>query len=1101
MKSSPADTDLSATGQQVLVGGPAPEQDDGQRWKMPAAAVAAGLAEMKTRQSQALVFIATSERRADEIAAALSPMVKDAEVLVLPPWDCLPYDRAAPSRESMGRRMAVLAALNEASARPVFLVASPDAIVQRTPSRERIKARLSLVAGEALDREVLESFLKDTGYAADERVDEPGEYALLGAVIDVFPPASATPYRIALDEADRIIEIHAFDPVSQRRGAEVETICLTPAAEWSDRSPEDDEADHQDTGPSIDAETSTTLFDFLDKPMILTDVGVEDRFERIRAHLAEAYDTRLRFSEGARPAKPNSLYLTEKDVRQALKGAKPLSVEGWAPTPAFALEKSPGRALKQFIAERREAGDRIVLTGLPHEHRIILRLLRRHDIDTPVALESWTAIAPLQPGQIAVVTADLDTGFRQSETGLVVLTPSDIFGGRIARGSGDTNDAFGETELRLDDVVIHEDHGLGVLKALERVAADGVERDVLRIEYHGGGTILAPIEEFGKIWRYGSEPDAVSLDRLNTQGWLKRRAKVSAQIDEAAAALSARAEARAALRTEPITAPRQPLARFAAGFAFPETTDQARAIEAVLSDLGSGKPMNRLVCGDVGFGKTEVALRAAAAVALTGKQVIVVAPTTVLARQHFEVFKRRFKDTDIQIGHLSRAADSAEARAVKAGLADGSMRVVVGTQALASNGLAFSSLGLVIIDEEHRFGAQMKSALAEKAPHLLSMSATPIPRTLQSAMVGIQDVSLIASPPARRRPIRTFMTPFDAGAVRLSLMREKARGGQSFVVVPRIEDMEPLAERLNTLTPELSVVSAHGDMSPSVIDEVMSRFSDGEGDVLLATNIIETGLDVPRANTMLIWRPDRFGLAQLHQLRGRVGRGRRQGFTYLLSDPETPMAAATEARLQTLEALDRLGAGFAISGRDLDLRGGGDLVGEEQAGHVRLIGSALYQAVLARALAAAKGDPDPDQASPSLNVGATGHLPADYIPDETVRINLYARLARATTAEDVDALRDEAEDRFGSLPDPAEDLFTGRRLAALARDAGVTEIVSGPKATALRIAAARRPGMEASFPLRDDRRWSEDRMIVDAANDQPHDTAFIEKLLTELAAA
>ena len=368
-------------------------------------------------------------------------------------------------------------------------------------------------------------------------------------------------------------------------------------------------------------------------------------------------------------------------------------------------------------------------------------------------------------------------------------------------------------------------------------------------------------------------------------------------------------------------------------------------------------------------------------------------------------------------------------------------------------------------------------------------------------MVGIQDVSLIASPPARRRPIRTFMTPFDAGAVRLSLMREKARGGQSFVVVPRIEDMEPLAERLKTLTPELSVVSAHGDMSPSAIDEIMSRFSDGEGDVLLATNIIETGLDVPRANTMLIWRPDRFGLAQLHQLRGRVGRGRRQGFTYLLSDPEAPMAAATEARLQTLEALDRLGAGFAISGRDLDLRGGGDLVGEEQAGHVRLIGSALYQAVLARALAAAKGDPDPDQGSPSLNVGATGHLPADYIPDETVRINLYGRLARATTAEDVDALRDEAEDRFGPLPDPAEDLFTGRRLAALARDAGVTEIVSGPKATALRIAAARRPGMEASFPLSDDRRWSEDRMIVDAANDQPHDTAFIEKLLTELAAA
>ncbi|WP_404415889.1 DEAD/DEAH box helicase [Brevundimonas vesicularis] len=1092
---------MSATGQQVLVDGPAPRPDLGSKWKMPAAATAAGLAGVKGKVSRPLVFIATSERRADEIAAALAVMVKDADVLVLPPWDCLPYDRAAPSRESMGRRMAVLAALTGASERRIFLVTSPDAVVQRTPSRDRIDACFDLGAGQTLDREALETFLLATGYAADERVDEPGEYALLGAVIDVFPPASATPYRIVLDDADRIIEIHAFDPVSQRRDVEIDAIRLTPAAEWASSQLTNDDDASQEGGWAADKAASTTVFDFLDKPTMLTDIGVEDRFERIRAHVAEAYETRLRFSEGERPPAPDGLYLTAAEIEKALKGSATLDVDAFAPAPGFALERAPGRALKQFIAERCEAGDRVILTGLTHEHRIIARLLRRHGVDAPVALSDWSGITDLKPSEIGFVRADLDIGFRQSAAGLVVLTPSDIFGGRIARGSNDASDAFGETELRLGDVVIHEDHGLGVLKALERVPADGVERDVLRIEYHGGGAILAPIEEFGKIWRYGSEPDAVSLDRLNTQGWLKRRAKVSAQIDEAATALSARAEARAALRTEPITAPRQALARFAAGFAFPETADQARAIEAVLSDLGSGKPMNRLVCGDVGFGKTEVALRAAAAVALAGKQVIVVAPTTVLARQHFEVFKRRFKDTDIQIGHLSRAADSAEARTVKAGLADGSMRLVVGTQALASEGLAFSDLGLVIIDEEHRFGAQMKSALAEKAPHLLSMSATPIPRTLQSAMVGIQDVSLIASPPARRRPIRTFMTPFDAGAVRLSLMREKARGGQSFVVVPRIEDMEPLAERLKTLTPELSVVSAHGDMSPSAIDEVMSRFSDGEGDVLLATNIIETGLDVPRANTMLVWRPDRFGLAQLHQLRGRVGRGRRQGFTYLLSDPETPMAAATEARLQTLEALDRLGAGFAISGRDLDLRGGGDLVGEEQAGHVRLIGSALYQAVLARALAAAKGGPDPDQASPSLNVGATGHLPADYIPDETVRINLYARLARAATAEDVDALRDEAEDRFGPLPDSAEDLFTGRRLAALARDAGVTEIVSGPKATALRIAAARRPGMEASLPLRDDRRWSEDRMIVDAANDQPHDTAFIEKLLTELAAA
>lgn len=1094
-------TDVSATGQQILVDGPAPRSDERHGWKTPAAAVAASLVQVKTEPSQPVVFVATSERRADDVAAALAVMARDAEILVLPPWDCLPYDRAAPSRESMGRRMAVLAALEAPGERRTFLVVSPDALVQRTPSRERIEARFVVTSGEALDRAALETFLRETGYAADERVDEPGEYALLGAVIDIFPPASATPCRISLDDADRIIEIHAFDPVSQRRDAEIGTICLTPAAEWAQSGIIAEQPGRQDVASSTEASTSTTVFDFLRRPVIVSDIGVEDRFDRIRVQVSEAYDTRLRFNDGAPPSKPDTVYLTEAELERALKDATPVVVDGFAPVPAFALEKAPGRALKGFVADRRQAGDRVILTGLAHEHRSIARLLRRHGVDAPVVLDDWSAIERLASGQIGFVAADLDTGFLHSEKSLVVLTPSDIFGGRIGRGSSDAIDAFGDTELRLGDVVIHEDHGMGVLKALERVEADGVERDVLRIEYHGGATILAPIEEFGRIWRYGSEPDAVSLDRLNTQGWLKRRAKVSAQIDEAAAVLASRAEARVALRTEPIAAPRTALARFTAGFAFPETPDQARAIEAVLSDLGSGKPMNRLVCGDVGFGKTEVALRAAAAVALAGKQVIVVAPTTVLARQHFEVFRRRFRDTDVQVGHLSRAADGAEARSVKDGLADGSLRIVVGTQALASAALRFADLGLVVIDEEHRFGAQMKADLAQKAPHLLSMSATPIPRTLQSAMVGVQDVSIIASPPARRRPIRTFMTAFDPAAVRLSLLREKDRGGQSFVVVPRIEDIEPLAERLKTLTPELSVVSAHGDLAPAAIDDVMSRFAEGEGDVLLATNIIETGLDVPRANTMLIWRPDRFGLAQLHQLRGRVGRGRRQGFTYLLSDPDAPMAAATEARLQTLEALDRLGAGFAISGRDLDLRGGGDLVGKEQAGHVRLIGSALYQAVLARALAVAKGSPEPGQASPALNVGSPGHFPADYIPDPTVRINLYARLARADTAEAVDALRDEAEDRFGALPDAAEDLFTARRLSALARGAGVIEIVSGPKATALRIATGRLPDMEAAFPAMDDRRWSDDRMVIDAANVQPHDATFIERLLTEMAAA
>ncbi len=511
--------------------------------------------------------------------------------------------------------------------------------------------------------------------------------------------------------------------------------------------------------------------------------------------------------------------------------------------------------------------------------------------------------------------------------------------------------------------------------------------------------------------------------------------------------------------------------------------------------------MNRLVCGDVGFGKTEVALRAAAAVALTGRQVLLAAPTTVLARQHYETFRRRFEGTGVTVAHLSRLVGTAEAAAVRAGLAEGAVQIVIGTQTLADPGLEFADLALAVIDEEHRFGARLKADLAARAPHLLSMSATPIPRTLQGALVGIQDVSIIASPPARRRPIRTFLTDFDAGSVRTVLLREAARGGQSFVVAPRIEDLTPLAAQLGELAPELQVVIAHGKLSVDDMDAVMTGFAEGRGDILLATNIIENGLDVPRANTLLVWRPDRFGLAQLHQLRGRVGRGRRQGFAYLLADPQAPIADATRTRLQTLEALDRLGAGFAISARDLDLRGGGDIVGDEQAGHIRLIGASLYQRVLGRALRVARSEADGDPVRPRLSLPDGGGLPMDYIPDATVRINLYARLAQLTSAEAIDALEEEIEDRFGPLPDAALALLAAARLVALAVAAGVTEVTSGPRATAFGFAPRQAGRLSACLPANDGRRWSGDRLIIEANDGAPHDQAFLESVLAEVAAA
>jgi len=540
----------------------------------------------------------------------------------------------------------------------------------------------------------------------------------------------------------------------------------------------------------------------------------------------------------------------------------------------------------------------------------------------------------------------------------------------------------------------------------------------------------------------------VTLDKLNSASWTERRKMVLMEVKRIARHLVESTKKRAEGNAAILRAPRAAYATFGTHFPYTETDDQAAAIAAVLADLGSGIAMNRLICGDVGFGKTEIALRAAAAVALSGKQVAIVAPSTVLVRQHYQTFKRRFEGAGIEVGHLSRLISRAESKKVKDGLRTGAIRVVVATQAVCSSTVAFADLGLLVIDEEHRFGTKLKQQMRDMAPHLhtLSMSATPIPRTLLSAMSGVQEVSVLSSAPAKRRPTRTFLASFDAAVAKRALLREQRRGGQSFFVVPRIEDIDIVAAQLQRLAPELSVKVAHGALKGQALDEAMVSFAEGNGDVLLATSIIESGLDIPRANTMLVWRSDRFGLAQLHQLRGRVGRGRTQGVAYLFTQPDTDVAEETRSRLSTLVALDRLGAGLAISSRDLDLRGGGDLIGEEQAGHMRVLGVGLYQRLLARAVLVARGEPDIYRRPATVRIGPAGSFPISYIPDPGVRLNLYARLLRMTAPDEIDGLVDEIIDRFGALPEEAELFIEVVRIGLLAADIGIAQIDAGPAA-------------------------------------------------------
>jgi transcription-repair coupling factor (superfamily II helicase) len=1015
----------------------------------PPSAIGFRLAQALRKAKADTIYLASSDRRAEQTAQALQSFAPNFEVLYFPAWDCLPFDRAAPSREIMGQRMAVLQRLEEGGTGPRVLITSPDAALQRLPPAGAITSEvLQLEIGQRLDREKLASFAQRTGYIADERVDEPGELALLGNVVDIFPADAEAPVRIT--DADGVIEsMTRFDPATQRSTEDVPKLVLRPASELitpaETRQPGDE---HRLAGFY---ETLQTVFSYLPKAGLLLGEQVEERIATLIEQIGEAHATARSLSEEAVSNSAWVHYIDSEEWSAILKKHKrlPMDRDGLAPVPLFSAERNPGRAMVRFIGGQQAESHSILLTGSGEAQRRLRSILRRNKLEAE-ALPEPAGELPSGPG-IWLAAYQLSQGFIDNAARWTMIAATDVLDGAADPANTSVQSLAAPTELRVGDVVVHEDHGVGVLEDLTHIEAEGTEQDTIRLRYHGDDTLMVPVGDFGKLWRYGAEVDAVKLDRLDSDKWDKKRAEVSAEIDQAAKALAALAAERIRAKAPIFKPPAADYKRFTARFPFTPTPDQSAAINAVLEDLASGHPMNRLVCGDVGFGKTEIALRAAAAVALSGGQVALVAPTTVLARQHGQSFERRFASTGITIGHLSRLNTPAETDKVKAGLRSGDIRIVIATHAIAADDVELPELGLVIIDEEQRFGAKLKRQLEElgKDVHLLSMSATPIPRTLQSAMVGLQDVSVIATPPARRRPVRTSLAPYDAATARTALLREKRRGGQSFVVVPRIEDIAGLQEELGRIVPELSVITAHGDLGAKQIDTALLDFANGEGDILLATNIIESGLDVPQANTMLIWHADRFGLSQLHQLRGRVGRGRAQGFCYLLLEADAEIPEATRARLATLQTLDRLGSGFEIAARDLELRGAGDLMGEDQAGHVHLIGAGLYQQMLERALAAAKGEEIEALEPAQLHLGLPAFIPADYVPEAVVRINLYARLQRLRKPEDIEDFANELEDRFGEPPEPVQSLLALTSLALEAVALGITRIDAGPKAIAL----------------------------------------------------
>ena len=646
----------------------------------------------------------------------------------------------------------------------------------------------------------------------------------------------------------------------------------------------------------------------------------------------------------------------------------------------------------------------------------------------------------------------LESGFETADA--AVIGEQDILGDRLVRprraARRPENFIAEATSLAAGDLVVHVDHGIGRFVGLRAIEAAGAPHDCLEIHYAGGDKLFLPVENTELLSRYGSEENDVDLDRLGGGAWQARKARMKSRIREIANELIKIAAERQTREAPQLTVEHGPYDEFCAGFPYEETDDQQAAIDTAVDELASGRPMDRLICGDVGFGKTEVALRAAFVAAMNGKQVAVVVPTTLLARQHTKTFTDRFRGFPIKIGQASRLVTGKELASVKKGIADGTIDIVVGTHALLGKTIAFKDLGLLIVDEEQHFGVAHKEKLKQLRAevHVLTLTATPIPRTLQLALSGVRDLSIIASPPVDRLAVRTFVSPFDPLVVREALLRERYRGGQCFYVCPRIEDLAGQKEFLERHVPEMKVTVAHGQMPSTVLDDIMSAFYDGKYDLLLSTTIVESGLDIPNANTLIVHRADRFGLSQLYQLRGRVGRAKVRAYSLFTLPAERKITVQAEQRLKVLQSLDTLGAGFQLASHDLDLRGAGNLLGEEQSGHIKEVGFELYQQMLEEAVASLKAGitaPVADKWSPQITIGTPVMIPEDYVADLPVRLALYRRLAEIEDEREIESFGAEMADRFGPLPVEVEHLLQIVAIKALCRQANVEKIEAGPK--------------------------------------------------------
>ena len=1080
-------------------------------WKgLPDAGASQAVADL-IKQGQPVIYVCSQAQHIhtieDELRFFLPP---DTPILTIPDWECLPYDRVSPHPDIVSQRLSALQQLP--NLQHGVIITPITALIQRLPPTKYISGRaFDLSVGDELNIDVFRTRLTDSGYYSVDQVMSAGEFAIRGGIVDVFPSGMQSPFRLDLFDTE-IESIRLFDPETQRSTDKLQQIKLLPAREF----PLDQDAiQHfrQSYRANIEGDPSksliyreiskglvptgsesylplffeqtATLFDYLnDDAIFVLEEGTMETAETLQIEIKDRYENAQLNPEWP-PLPPVQLFLSAENIYQGLKAhrrvqllalnlkaEKHLHNFDYAPATQFNLNPRSESPYKEFID---------YLTGVKHRVLLVVESMGRRESLSGVLSENSVKFHNIDDWQnftqsdqpLGLIVAPLDRGLshlNKSVDSIEIISESQLYGTRRTqrRKRSEKNrdpDAIIRSlaELNIGDPVVHEDHGVGRYQGLESLQIDGSDNEFAVIEYQGNDKIYIPVLTLDKVSRYvGGGPETAPLHKMGSDTWIKLRTKAKEKAYDVAAELLEIQALRMARQGHGFPPIDHAYDAFSAGFAFEETPDQQQVIDDVINDMTQMKPMDRLVCGDVGFGKTEIALRAAYLAISGAKQVVILVPTTLLAQQHFDSFSDRFADWPVKVELLSRFRTPKQTQQALAGLENGTVDIAIGTHKLLQKDVKFKDLGLMIIDEEHRFGVRQKEKLKQLRSQvdILTLTATPIPRTLNFALSGLRDISVIATPPRARLSVKTFVREWDDGLIKESIVREIRRGGQVYFLHNQVQTIEKMQSRIEELIPEARVQIGHGQMRERELESVMRDFYHQRFNVLLCTTIIESGIDVPTANTIIINRADRFGLAQLHQLRGRVGRSHHQAFAYMISPGLAGMTADAKKRLNAIESLDTLGAGFALASQDLEIRGAGELLGESQSGMIDQIGYSMYSNFLENAIADIKRKKQikrgekPTTPSPQEKVEINLHIPARFpdafIPDVNLRLTMYKRIASASHADELKELQIETIDRFGLLPDSAKNLFQIAQLKLRAAKYDILNVEVGPRGGAVK---------------------------------------------------